>query len=113
MGPIGCPETLVNNVQFALSNVPEERGSQLKIFRGVVVTYSETKFKHTHFWERNLFLDQSDGCPLQVIKTSAKERLGLHEMKQHKPWFDEEHLGILDQRKQAKMQWIQDPSQVI
>ena len=25
--------------------------------------------------------------------------------------FDEECLGILDQRKQAKMQWIQDPSQ--
>jgi hypothetical protein len=32
-------------------------------------------------------------------------------MKQHKPWFDKECLGILDQRKQAKMQWIQDLSQ--
>ena len=32
-------------------------------------------------------------------------------MKQHKPWFDVECLGVLDQRKQAKMQWIQDPSQ--
>jgi hypothetical protein len=39
-------------------------------------------------------------------KTAAKESLGLHEMKQHKPWFDEKYLGILDQRKQAKMQWI-------
>ena len=38
------------------------------------------------------------------IKTSAKDILGLHEMKQHKPWFDEECLGFLDQRKQAKMQ---------
>jgi hypothetical protein len=45
------------------------------------------------------------------IKTSATESLGMHEMKQHKPWFDEECLGILDQRKEAKMQWIQDPSQ--
>jgi hypothetical protein len=44
------------------------------------------------------------------IKTSAKENLGLHELKQHKPWFDEESLGFLDRRKQAKMQWIQDPS---
>ena len=35
----------------------------------------------------------------------------MHEMKQLKPWFEEECLGILDQRKQAKMQWIQDPSQ--
>jgi len=35
----------------------------------------------------------------------------LHEFKQNKPWFDEENLGFLDQRKRAKMQWIQDPSQ--
>jgi len=45
------------------------------------------------------------------IKTSATESLGLHELKQHKQWFDEECLGILDQGKRAKMQWIQDPSQ--
>jgi hypothetical protein len=45
------------------------------------------------------------------IKPSDKDSLGRHEMKQHKPWFHEECLGILDQRKQAKMQWIQDPCQ--
>ena len=45
------------------------------------------------------------------IQTSAKESLGLHKLKQNKPWFDEECLGFLDQRKQAKMQWIQDPRQ--
>ena len=45
------------------------------------------------------------------IKTSAKESLGLHGWKQHKPWFDKECVDFLDQRKQAKMQWIQDPSQ--
>jgi len=44
------------------------------------------------------------------IKTSAKESLGLHELKQHKPWFDKECLDFLDRRKRAKMQWIQDPS---
>jgi predicted ribonuclease YlaK len=26
-------------------------------------------------------------------------------------WFDEEYLGFLDGRKQAKMQWMQNPSQ--
>jgi len=45
------------------------------------------------------------------IQTSAKESLVLHELKQNKPWFGEECLGFLDQRKRAKMQWIQDPSQ--
>ena len=52
------------------------------------------------------------GGTLKVyIKTSAKESLGLHKLKQHKPWFDEECSVFLDQRKQAKMQWVQDPSQ--
>ena len=45
------------------------------------------------------------------IKTSAKDSLGLHQLKQHKPWFDEECLDFLDQMKQVKMQWIEDPSQ--
>jgi len=40
------------------------------------------------------------------ILTSAQESLVLHECKQNKPWFDEECLGFLDQRKWAKMQWI-------
>ena len=45
------------------------------------------------------------------IQTSAKESLGLQELNQNKPWFDEECLGFLVQSKRAKMQWIQDPSQ--
>ena len=32
-------------------------------------------------------------------------------MKQHKLWFYKERLGLLDRRKQAKMQWLQDPNQ--
>jgi hypothetical protein len=48
---------------------------------------------------------------IKNIKTSAKMILSLHEMKQHKLWFYEECLGLLDQRKQAKMQWVQNPSQ--
>ena len=38
------------------------------------------------------------------IQTSAKKSLGLHELNQNKPWFDEECLGILDRRKRAKLQ---------
>jgi len=44
------------------------------------------------------------------IKTSAKESLGLHELKQRKPCFDEECLGVLYQKKQTKMQWLQGPN---
>jgi hypothetical protein len=39
----------------------------------------------------------------ESIKISAKESLGLHERKQHKPRFDEECSKFLDQRKEAKM----------
>jgi len=39
------------------------------------------------------------------IKTPPKESLGLHELKQHKPWFDEECLRFLDRMERAKMQW--------
>jgi len=34
------------------------------------------------------------------IKTSAKDSLVLHELKQHKPWFEDGYLCFLDQRKQ-------------
>jgi hypothetical protein len=44
------------------------------------------------------------------IQILTKETLGLYEWKQHKLWFDEEHLGFSDQRKQAKQQWLQDPN---
>ena len=37
------------------------------------------------------------------IQTSAKESLDLDEFKQNKPWFDEECLGFLNQRKRAKI----------
>jgi len=32
-------------------------------------------------------------------------------LKQHKPWFDEEGSRFLDQSRQAKTQWLQDPDQ--
>jgi hypothetical protein len=40
-----------------------------------------------------------------------KESLGYYELKQHKPWFDEGCSVLLDQRKQGKLQWLQDPSE--
>jgi hypothetical protein len=45
------------------------------------------------------------------IKISVKESLGYYELKQYKPWFDEGCSELLDQRKQAKLQWSKDPSE--
>jgi hypothetical protein len=46
------------------------------------------------------------------IKISAQESLGYCESKHHKPWFDEECSELVDKREQAKLQWLQDPSEV-
>jgi hypothetical protein len=46
------------------------------------------------------------------IKISAKESLGYCELKKHKPWFDKGCSKLLDQRKEAKLQWLQDPSEI-
>jgi hypothetical protein len=46
------------------------------------------------------------------IRSLAKESLGHYELQQHKPWFDDECSKLLDRRKQAKLQWLQNPSQV-
>jgi len=61
----------------------------------------------------NLSDDENINRAWENIKENikTKESLGLQELKQHKPWFDEECLSFLDQRKQAKMQWIHDLSQ--
>ena len=35
------------------------------------------------------------------VRTLTKENIGLYELKQHKPWFDEKCLRYLNQRKEA------------
>jgi hypothetical protein len=42
------------------------------------------------------------------IRISAKESLGYFELN----WFDEGCSKLLDQKKQAKLQWLQDPSEL-
>jgi hypothetical protein len=47
------------------------------------------------------------------IKIYTKESLGYYELMKNKPWFDEGCSELLDQRKEAKLQWLQDPSEII
>jgi hypothetical protein len=46
-------------------------------------------------------------------KISAKDCLNHCELKHHKPWFNEECSKLVDQRKQAKLHWLQNPSKVM
>jgi hypothetical protein len=45
------------------------------------------------------------------IKISAQESLGYYEPKHRKTWFNEGCSKLVDQRKQAKLKWLQDPSE--
>jgi hypothetical protein len=51
------------------------------------------------------------GMIRENINISAKDSLGYFELKKHKPWFDEGYSKLSDQIKQAKVQWLQDPSE--
>jgi hypothetical protein len=46
------------------------------------------------------------------IKISAKESLGYYELKKHMPWFNKGYSELIAQKKQAKSQWLQDPSEI-
>jgi hypothetical protein len=46
------------------------------------------------------------------IKISAKESLSYFEFRKHKPWLDKGCSKLLVARKQAKLQWLQDPSEI-
>jgi hypothetical protein len=48
----------------------------------------------------------------EEIKVSAKESPAYYELKEHKPWFDEECSELLEQRKQPEYQWFQNPSEI-
>ena len=42
----------------------------------------------------------------------SKKILGQYEQKLHEPWFDDECSKLSDKKKQVKLQWLQDPSQI-
>jgi len=46
----------------------------------------------------------------EFIEASTKKSVSLYELKKHIPWFDKGCSRFLAQRKQAKMQWLQDQS---
>jgi hypothetical protein len=46
------------------------------------------------------------------IQISAKESLGYCKLKKHESWFDQACSKLVHQRKQATLQWLQDPSEI-
>jgi hypothetical protein len=46
------------------------------------------------------------------INISAKESIGNNDLKKHKSWLDEGSSEVLGQRKEAKLQWLQNSSEI-
>jgi hypothetical protein len=55
---------------------------------------------------------KDNGDIIENIQFSTEESIGHCESKHHKPWFDEKYSKLVDRRKQAKLKWSQDPSEV-
>jgi tRNA nucleotidyltransferase/poly(A) polymerase len=48
----------------------------------------------------------------EKIKTSAEECLGYQKLKHKKQWFVDECSKLLGKQKRAKLQWLQNPTEI-
>jgi hypothetical protein len=48
----------------------------------------------------------------QNIKITTKESLGYYELKKHKPCIHEGCSKLFDQKKQTRMQFLENPSEI-
>jgi hypothetical protein len=73
---------------------------------------------HVEIWNRFAALENLDTEVIinrawesvgEDITISAKESVGNYELKTCKLWFDERCSELLDERKEAKLQWLQVP----
>jgi hypothetical protein len=46
------------------------------------------------------------------IKTTDKDNIEYQKLKHNKTWFDDKCSKLIDKRKQVKLQWLQNPSQI-
>ncbi|PNF20323.1 hypothetical protein B7P43_G13209 [Cryptotermes secundus] len=74
--------------------------------------WREDFFKPTIGNESLHEISNDNGNYLREYKNVCQKSLGYYEPKKHKPWFDEGCSKLLGQRKQAKLQWLQDPSEL-
>jgi hypothetical protein len=89
--------------RFNLKKLNDVEGKeQFRLVRFAALDELEAKMEVNRVWE----------TISENIKISAKESLGYFKLKKHKPWFNEGCSKLLDQRKQAKLQCLQDPSEI-
>jgi hypothetical protein len=70
------------------------------------------RFAALESFDENFDINNAWESIRENIKTSAEDKLGYQKLKHNKPSFHDESSNLIDQRKQAKLQWLQNPSQI-
>jgi phosphomevalonate kinase len=88
------------NVQrFSLKKLNEEH-------RGQYLVEVSNRFAALEDLDREVEINSAWETIRENIKISAKESQCYFEFKKHKRWFDEGCSELLDQKKEAKLQWL-------
>ena len=95
--------------KFDLERINLKKLSELEVRKQYQIDISNS---FTALWNLNYIEDirRVWESVKDYIRYPAKESIDLHEWKQHKPCFDVQSSQCLNQRKQAKMLWLQDPT---
>jgi hypothetical protein len=70
------------------------------------------RFAALDYWDIEMEINSAWEMIIDNIKISANESLGYFKLKKHNPRFDKGCSKLLGRRKQAKLQWLQDPSEI-
>jgi hypothetical protein len=62
--------------------------------------------------DENFDINKAWEVVTENIKTPEKDNIGHHRLNHNKTWFDDECSKLIHKRKQAKLQWLQNPRQM-
>jgi hypothetical protein len=85
---------------------------KLKELNGVDCVQVSNRFAALEDLDAEVEINSAWEMIRENINISAKDSLGYFELKKHKPWLDKGCSKLLDQREQAKLQRLQDPSEI-
>jgi hypothetical protein len=97
---------------FDLERFDFRKLSNIEVKEKYQVEISKNRFAALESLDENLDIKSPWESFRENIKTSAKGNTKYHRLKHNKTWFDNECSKLIDQRKQAKSQYLQNPSQI-
>jgi hypothetical protein len=100
---------MVKKMDMEIFNLKQLNGEEVKEQYQVIIKIKSAALENL---DDNGYISRAWDTIRENIKILAKESIGLCESKSYKPWFDEECLKLVDRRKGAEVQWLQDTCEV-